>query len=111
MVVGDSRKFVSALIVPAAEALEKWCVDNGIAFTTVEDAIEQEAVVAQYTDIVERLNPQFAHIEQIKKFELVAGPWDVTHDDGTEGELTPTMKLKRRVVRERYKDLIENIYR
>ena len=111
MVVGDSRKFVSAIIVPAAEVLEQWCLDNGIAFTTVEAAVEEDAVIARYAEIVARLNPQFSHIEQIKKFELVAGPWDVTHADGSEGELTPTMKLKRRVVRERYKDLIENIYR
>ncbi len=110
MVVGDSQKFVSALIVPAAEALEKWCTDNGYAFSTLEDACQQDAVIAQFADIVDRLNPQFSHIEQIKKFKLVAGPWDVTHADGSEGELTPTMKLKRRVVRERYADLIAGIY-
>ena len=110
MVIGDQRKFVSALIVPAAEALEKWCTDNGIAFNTVEDAIKEDAVQAEYADIVQRLNPQFSHIEQIKKFKLVAGPWDVTRADGSEGELTPTMKLKRRVVRERYADLIDALY-
>lgn len=110
MVVGDSKKFVSALIVPASEALEKWCTDNGIAFTTVEDVILEDAVVAAFTDIVNRINPKFSHIEQIKKFQLVAGPWDVTHDDGKEGELTPTMKLKRRVVSERYADLIDALY-
>ncbi len=110
MVIGDSRKFVSAIIVPAGEALEKWCIDNGMAFSTIDDAIQEDAVVAMYSEIVDRLNPQFSHIEQIKKFQLVAGPWDVTHPDGTEGELTPTMKLKRRVVRNRYADLIDNLY-
>ena len=110
MVVGDQRKFVSAVIVPAPEALEKWCTDHGIAFTTAEDACGNDAVVAHYAEIVERLNPQFSHIEQIKKFTLVPGPWDVTHEDGREGELTPTMKLKRRVVSERYGDLIDAMY-
>lgn len=110
MVVGDSRKFVSAIIVPAAEPLEKWCTDNGIAFNTVDDAIKEDAVIALYSEMVERLNPQFSHIEQIKKFQLVSGPWDVTHPNGREGELTPTMKLKRRVVRDRYADLIDALY-
>ena len=110
MVIGDNQKFVSAIIVPAAEALEKWCVENGLAYTTLEDACQDDAVIAQYAEIVDRLNPKFSHIEQIKKFKLVPGPWDVTHADGSEGELTPTMKLKRRVVRERYAALIEAIY-
>jgi len=110
MVIGDNRKFVSAIIVPAGEALEKWCTSNGLAYSTIDEVIKEDAVIAMYAEIVERLNPQFSHIEQIKKFQLVAGPWDVTHDDGTVGELTPTMKLKRRVVRERYADLIDNLY-
>ena len=110
MVVGDARKFVSAVIVPSAEALEKWCVDAGIAFTTVEEATREDAVRAEFADIVARANPRFSHVEQVKKFELVAGPWDVTHADGRVGELTPTMKLKRRVVRERYADLIDAMY-
>lgn len=110
MVVGDARKFVTAVIVPSAEALEKWCVDNGLAFTTVEEAIREDAVKAEFADVVARANPRFSHVEQVKKFELVAGPWDVTHEDGRVGELTPTMKLKRRVVRERYAELIEAMY-
>lgn len=110
MVVGDARKFVSAVIVPSPEPLEKWCTDNGIAFTTVEEAIREDAVRAEFADIVARANPRFSHVEQVKKFELVPGPWDVTHDDGRDGELTPTMKLKRRVVGERYRDLIEAMY-
>ena len=110
MVVGDARKFVSAVIVPAPEALERWCTDAGIAFTTVEEAIREDAVRAEFADIVARANPRFSHVEQVKKFELVPGPWDVTHDDGRDGELTPTMKLKRRVVSERYGDLIEAMY-
>lgn len=110
MVVGDTRKFVSAIIVPSAEPLEKWCSENGVAYNSMEEAIKQDAVVAMFTKMVERLNPQFSHIEQIKKFQLVAGPWDVTHADGSVGELTPTMKLKRRVVRERYAAMIDALY-
>ena len=110
MVVGDARKFVGAVIVPAAEALERWCVGAGIAFTTVEEAIREDAVRAGFADVVARVNPRFSHVEQVKKFELVAGPWDVTHDDGRPGELTPTLKLKRRVVSERYRDLVDAMY-
>jgi long-chain acyl-CoA synthetase len=110
MVVGDNRKFVSALIVPSEEALQKWYSDNGKSFSSLENAINDDSVIDMYAKIVERLNPRFSHIEQIKKFKLIAGPWDVTHADGTVGELTPTMKLKRRVVLERYSDLIDRLY-
>ena len=103
MVVGDGQKFVSALVVPSEEAVARW---GGASATWLRDA----GVRAAYQAAVDRVNAGLSHTEQIKKFVLVSGPWDVTHADGAEGELTPTLKLKRRVVRERYATEIAEVY-
>ncbi len=105
MVIGNDRKFVSALILPAFEVLEQWCKENGVQTTNRKEMVTNKKVLDYYTKLVEKLNPNFAKVEQIKKFELVVGPWDVDS-----GHLTPTMKLKRRVLMEQYSDLIEGIY-
>ena len=59
---------------------------------------------------IDNINPNFSHIEQIKKFTLVPDTWEPTKVDGTDAELTPTMKLKRRVIRKKYADQIAEIY-
>ncbi len=105
MVVGEKRKFVSALIVPAEEALKDYCKHSDIDFTTMAAACKDERVIAHFQSIIDGLNPKFSKIEQIKKFVLVPDNWDVST-----GELTPTMKLKRRVIRENYDSIIEEIY-
>ncbi len=117
MVVGEKQKFVSALIVPAAEALKDWCEENGVSceitpapyndtlFCISKDTLTNPKVLAHYQTVIDGFNPGFSHIEQIKKFTLLCDPWDVAS-----GELTPTMKLKRRVIRDKYKDVIAEIY-
>jgi long-chain acyl-CoA synthetase len=60
--------------------------------------------------VIDKYNPEFSHIEQIKKFRIVTAVWLPVHEDNTEGELTPTLKLKRRVIREKYKQEIQEIY-
>jgi len=105
MVIGNNRKFVSALILPAFETLEQWCSENGVRVSSRDELIKNPKVIAYYEKLVKKLNPNFSKVEQIKKFELVAGPWDVES-----GELTPTMKLKRRVILKKYDNLIEGIY-
>lgn len=105
MVVGEGKKFVSALIVPAFETLKEWAREQGIEVNGHESLIENEQVLKKFKSIVEEYNPQFSHIEQIKKFNLLPNEWT-----DTSGELTPTMKVKRKVIRERYKDVIDNIY-
>ena len=67
-------------------------------------------VIARYQEIVNQFNPLFSHIEQIKKFSLLPTTWDAVKADGSMPELTPTMKLKRRVVREKYGNEIDAIY-
>jgi len=105
MVVGNNMKFVSAIILPAFELLEQWCNDNGVSTNSREEMVKDPKVVAYYQALVKKLNPNFSHVEQIKKFEVVVGPWDVDS-----GHLTPTMKLKRRVILAQYADLIDSIY-
>ncbi len=117
MVVGEGKKFVSALIVPAAEALKDWCDDNDVPCTLhpsphnetlyciSPETLKNEKVRAKFEEIIKEINPDFSHIEQIKKFDLLCDPWDVSTE-----ELTPTMKVKRRVVRKKYKDQIDAIY-
>ncbi len=111
MVVGEKQKFVSALIVPASEALRDWCLQNDIPWTNRAEAIRHPRVVARYQQIIEEVNPEFGHIEQIKKFRLLDADWEPFKTDGSEAELTPTMKLKRRVIREKFCQEIEAIYK
>ena len=108
MLVGDNEKFVSALIVPAMEALKDWCQTNNVAWDN--DTLKHPKVLARYQEIADRYNPDFSHIEQVKKMVLVNASWDVVKEDGTEAELTPTMKLKRRVILKKHKIDIDAIY-
>jgi len=105
IVVGPERKFAGALIVPSFENLKEWAKQNKISYGTIHDLVRNPAVLEMFKNIVEEFNQQFNHVEQIKKFELCAHEWTV---DG--GELTPTLKLKRKVIMEKYKDAIERIY-
>ncbi len=110
MVVGEKRKFVSAVLVPSAEALQAWCKQNDVAWTSLADVCKNEKVIARYQEIVNQFNPLFSHIEQIKKFTLLPTTWDAVKEDGSTAELTPTMKLKRRVVREKFEKEINEMY-
>lgn len=110
MVIGEQRKFVSALIVPAEPALKDWCDGNQVEWTTFPEMLQHPKVLDKFQSIVDAINPSFSHIDQIKKFRLLDKAWEPVKSDGTEAELTPTMKLKRRVILEKYKTEIEDIY-
>ncbi len=110
MVVGEKQKFVSALIVPAEEALKNWCEHKGIPWTRIGEMISHPKVLGKYQKIIDGLNPEFSHIEQIKKFKLVPYQWLPVHEDQSESELTPTLKLKRRVIRKKFEKEIAEIY-
>ena len=105
MVVGADKKFAAALIVPAFNVLKEWCANQGIAYPGNEAIIKNGKVLEIFKDAVERYNQFFNHVEQVKKFELLPNEWTI---DG--GELTPTLKLKRKVIMEKYRDAIERIY-
>lgn len=110
MLVGDGMKFVSALIVPSEESLKHWCGNQNIAWTTLAEVIKLPEVKLLYQSLIDKYNPLFGHIEQIKKFELVPDVWAPLKPDGTEGELTPTLKLKRRSIKSKYSSVINSIY-
>ena len=110
MVVGDKQKFVSALIVPSEDGLKNWCLHKKIKWTNLEDMVKQDRIIRKYQKVIDKYNPEFSHIEQIKKFRLVPAVWLAVHEDDSEAELTPTLKLKRRVIREKYKAEIQEIY-
>jgi long-chain acyl-CoA synthetase len=110
MVVGDQRKFVSALVVPAEEALREWCHAHGVHWEGVAAAIKHPEVISRYQHIFDKINPEFSQIDQVKKFTLVPSTWEAAKTDGSESELTPTMKLKRRVIMDKYAAEIEAMY-
>jgi long-chain acyl-CoA synthetase len=105
LVVGPERKFVGALIVPSVNAVKEWMKEKGISFSTIEDMIKNEAVLALFKETIEKYNESFNHVEQIKRFELLTREWSIET-----GEMTPKLSLKRKVIMEKYKDAIERIY-
>jgi long-chain acyl-CoA synthetase len=106
LIVGAERKFTGALIVPSFPVLKEWSEEEEMAYPGNEAIIKNEKVLAIFKDAVERYNQFFNQVEQVKKFELLPAEWTV---DG--GELTPTLKLKRKVIMEKYRDAIERIYK
>lgn len=105
MVIGEGRKFVSALIVPSFNYLKTWMQLHNMQFTSNSEAIKNIEVLKKYQSVVDELNVQFNHVEQIKKFELLPAEWSLDT-----GEMTPKMSLKRKVVLEKFKDAVERIY-
>ncbi len=105
LLIGDYKKFVSALIVPSFVNLKPWMKEQGINFTSNEDAIKDLRVLAMYNTVIENINPAFNHVEQIKKFELLPKEWSVES-----GEMTPKMSLKRKVIMEKFKAQIDKMY-
>jgi long-chain acyl-CoA synthetase len=110
MVVGDKQKFVTALILPSEASLKNWCQHKKLGWTTLNEMIQHKDVISKFQKVVDTYNPQFSHIEQVKKFKLISSPWLPIHEDGSVAELTPTLKLKRRVIREKFKNEIAALY-
>jgi long-chain acyl-CoA synthetase len=104
-VIGDQKKFVSVLISPNFDALEKWAKQNGVATGDRAKLVSDPKVQQMYKSIVNKANQGVAHHETIKKSAIVPDEWTPES-----GELTPSMKLKRRVINEKYKDRINAMY-
>ena len=106
MVVGENEKMPAAIIQPNFEYLKDWAKENNISYNSNEELITNEKVLAEITKAVKFCNKNFGNWEQIKCFELTSDEWTI---DG--GHLTPTMKMKRAVIKEVYQDLYDKIYR
>jgi long-chain acyl-CoA synthetase len=105
MVIGENEKFPGALITPAWDYLKAWCTKNGIGFNSNTDLITKPEVLAVYQKEVDFYNAEFGSWETIKKFELLPTDWSI---DG--GEMTPTLKLKRKPILVKYADYVTKIY-
>ncbi|MFY9574598.1 MAG: long-chain fatty acid--CoA ligase, partial [Blastocatellia bacterium] len=105
VIVGDKRKYVSALIVPDFERLRAWAKDQGLTTADKSELIADRRVVEMIKKDVNRLTGELADYEKVKRIALLAEEFSI---DG--GELTPTLKVKRRVVEEKYGELIESLY-
>jgi long-chain acyl-CoA synthetase len=103
--VGDKHKFISALIAPNFAALEEWARHHGVPATSRAQLVADSRVIALYGEIVREVNGSLANFETLKRFRVVAEEW--TQETG---ELTPSMKLKRRVLMERYAGVIAELY-
>ena len=97
VVVGDRHKFLSLLIAPNFPALEHAAKAQEIAFSSRAELVKHPAVIAMYQATVDEVNAGLANFETIKRFHLVADEWSLAS-----GELTPSLKLKRRVVQRKY---------
>ncbi|MBN1496614.1 MAG: long-chain fatty acid--CoA ligase [Spirochaetes bacterium] len=105
-IIGDQKKYLVALIVPAFPELIKWAKSKNIGETNPKQLIANPEVVKKFRETVEELNKPLGRVEQIKRFALIDRPF--TQESG---ELTPTLKVKRKVVLGNYTDIIEEMYR
>jgi long-chain acyl-CoA synthetase len=105
MLIGADQKFVGALIVPSFPTLRDWARKNNLDNESNEQLIHNSRVIDLFRELVESFNKFFNHVEQVKKFELLAHEWSVDT-----GEMTPKLSLKRKVIMEKYRDAIERIY-
>ena len=105
MVVGAGRKMPTALIQPNVEYVLNWLKEKGIQCTSLVEAVQETQLTEAIQREIDHHNQHFGSWEQIKKFQLTLEEW--TLDDG---HLTPTMKLKRKVIKDKYADLIESMY-
>lgn len=110
MVVGENLKFVSALLVPSADGVKNWCLKHGVPWNGLAEAIKDPKVIHRFQMLVDRVNPNFGHAEQVKKFTLLPDVWEPVKADGSDAELTPTLKLKRRVILKKFEKEIEGMY-
>ncbi|MGB7842348.1 MAG: long-chain fatty acid--CoA ligase [Salinimicrobium sp.] len=105
MVVGEFQKFVGALVVPAFEALKKWYIEQELPYPGNDKVLQESEALKLISASVTHFNQNFNPVEQIKKFRLIPNEWTI---EG--GELTPTLKLKRRTIIEKYEHFINSIY-
>jgi long-chain acyl-CoA synthetase len=104
-VIGDKRKYASVILSPHFPLLEDWARANGVAFSSRQELVGTAKVRGLYKGIVEDLNKKLAQFETIKKIVIVPDEFTVAT-----GEITPTLKLKRRVIETKYKQQIDELY-
>jgi long-chain acyl-CoA synthetase len=105
VVIGDRRKFLSALIIIDEENVIKFAQDHKVAFSTYQDLTQSEAITTLIDQEVQKVNATLARVEHLRKFTII--PKKLYEEDG---EVTPTMKVKRKTINATFKDLIDAMY-
>ncbi len=105
MVIGDGRKFITALIGIELDTVGNWALRRGLPYTTYRDLSEKPEVIELIQGVINDTNEKFSRVEQIKKFRMI--PKELDHEDG---ELTATQKLKRGAMKEMFEELVESMY-
>jgi long-chain acyl-CoA synthetase len=105
VIIGDKRKFLSCLIIPNFEKLAGWAESNGLAGRPVEELVREPRVLALFQAAIDRWNDGKAHEQLVHRFAVLSK--DLTIESG---ELTPTLKVKRRIIDQRYRHLIDEMY-
>lgn len=105
MVVGENQKFAAAIISPNFGFLKTWCEGHGVTYMSREEVIKDPSVKARFTREINKLNESLGDYERIKRFELVPEEWTIANEI-----LTPTLKVKRNVAKDRYKDQIDKMF-
>ena len=105
MVIGDGRKYLTALVAIELDVVGDWALRKNISYTTYRDLTEKPEVVELVQKVVDSTNEKFARVEGLKKFAMI--PKELDHEDG---ELTATQKLKRSAMMDLYGDLVESMY-
>ena len=106
IVIGANRKFVTALIVPSFANIGKWLTDHGHkAIAQNGDLVQNDIVIELVQKQIDKYNATLGHVEQVKKFTLLPNEWTVDT-----GELTPTIKIKRKKIEAKYAEQIEHLY-
>lgn len=106
IIIGDKRMYISALIVPDFEALREYADAHRIQYSTNEDLVKMKQIVEMLEKDFSEFQKKLANYERVRKFTLLSKPFSIES-----GEMTPSLKLKRKVIEERYKDLIEDMYK
>jgi len=102
---GDRRKFVVALLTLDGEVAPAWAKARGIELTSLAELAEKSHVLVAVTEAVAAANSQLARVQQVKRWRLLPVEWTAESE-----ELTPTFKLKRRVIHRKYADVIDSLY-
>jgi len=105
MLIAEDKPFVSALIVPNFETLEEKLKTLGVTFTNWKEVVENEKVQKFYQELIDGIQSNVSSFEKIKKFILMPVDFEIQN-----GEITPTLKIKRNIVLEKYSDKINTIY-
>ena len=105
VVVGENQKYAGAIIVPDFNFMKGWCQRHNVPYTTPQELLKNEDVLKRFAREINKINGTLGDTEKVKKYEFIADEWSIAN-----GLMTPTLKVKRKVVTQRYADVIEKMF-